>query len=260
MRTKLAGGSAALPLLFTTSATTASDGVDATDVEARLAAAVGDWTIPGKEATNREVCEWQGNERSSSATRRAPTAHRASASSATRRDDTFTCWREGHRADTGQDIGFPSGQNGIAWTSESRTTAGVMRMTTVTTPLADGRIHVRQERSENGGPWTEPENFHYIPRETMDTRSRRTWAPWCSADRHPHGIGFRIVAGWNSGFRPERQRKHPVARLCQDCVPSAPHHREAPRLQALRPRPRGTPRARGRCKRDCGRRGRCRRG
>ena len=58
MRTKLAGGSAALPLLFTTSATTASDGVDAPDVEARLAAAVGDWTIAGKEATNREVCEW----------------------------------------------------------------------------------------------------------------------------------------------------------------------------------------------------------
>jgi hypothetical protein len=43
-------------------------------------------------------------------------------------------------------------------------------MATVTTPLADARIRVRQERSVNNGPWTGSENFHEVRREPTEKR------------------------------------------------------------------------------------------
>ncbi|MFO0336678.1 MAG: hypothetical protein ACK53C_17005 [Pseudomonadota bacterium] len=173
----LAGGLAALPLLLASvvsaatpaspvaAATATSPGAHPAEVEARLAATVGDWTIAGREASYRETCEWFGD--------RAFVVCRSTGADGSssvgvlgwsRRDGHFTYYRYFGRGGSRHDNGFPSGANGIAWTSESRTAAGGGRTTTVTTPLADGRMHVRQERSVNGGPWTESENFHYVRR------------------------------------------------------------------------------------------------
>jgi hypothetical protein len=153
------------PLLLA-SAAGAWAGVHVPDVEARLAALVGDWTLVGQEETYRETCEWFADRAFvvCRATDRADGYSSVSILGYSKADGLFTYHHYGSRGNSRSETGFPSGPAGIVYTAERRTTSGLVRSTTTLTPERDGRLHFRLERSVNGGPWVEASNFHYVPR------------------------------------------------------------------------------------------------
>jgi hypothetical protein len=162
-------GIGALGLLF---AHGVAAGVHEPDVEARLAAIVGDWTLEGQQSTYRELCEWFGDRafvvcRSSDAADGSSGVSILGYSAAERR---FTYHHYSHRGTSRSESGFPQGARGIVYTAERTTQAGVVRTTTTLTPASDGRLHFRQERSVNGGAWAVSADFHYLPRNASAER------------------------------------------------------------------------------------------
>ena len=147
-------------------------GVHPPEVEARLAAIVGDWTIAGQEATFRETCEWYRNRSfvvcTSADSSDASTSQSILGYSAA--EGRFTYYNFGSGGGSNARSGYPHGENGIVYTLERRTAAGVVRATTFLTPQPDGRFHFREERSVNGGPWHEAANFHYVRRNAAQAR------------------------------------------------------------------------------------------
>lgn len=149
-----------------------SAGVHTPQVEARLAAVVGDWALEGQEATYRELCEWFGDRafvvcRASDSTDGSSSVSIFGYSVA---DGRFTYHHYNGRGTSRSEAGFPHGVGGLVYTAERRTSAGVVRSTTTLTPVADGRLHFRLERSVDGGPWIVGADFHYIPRGGKRTR------------------------------------------------------------------------------------------
>jgi len=136
------------------------------EVEARLAAIVGDWTIAGQEANFRETCDWFRGRSFvicvSSDSSDGSMSQSILGYSAT--EGRFTYYNFASGGSSNARVGYPHGENGIAYTLERRTAAGVVRATTVLTPQPDGRFHFREERSVNGGPWTEAASFYYVRR------------------------------------------------------------------------------------------------
>jgi hypothetical protein len=145
-------------------------GVHPPDVEARLAALVGDWTLAGQEKTYRETCEWFADR--AFVVCRASDARDGSSSVSvlgySKADEAFTYLNYGSRGGSRMETGFPSGTRGITYVHERRRAGSILRSTTTLTPLDDGRLHFRQELSRNGGPWEESANFHYVPRRPPD--------------------------------------------------------------------------------------------
>lgn len=147
-------------------------GVHPPEVEARLAAIVGDWTIAGQEATFRETCEWY-RRRSfvvCTSTDSSDGSMSQSILGYSAAEGRFTYYNFASGGGSNARSGYPHGENGIVYTLERRTAAGVVRTTTVLTPQPDGRFHFREERSVNGGPWTETASFHYVRRNAAQAR------------------------------------------------------------------------------------------
>ena len=142
------------------------------EVEARLAAIVGDWAVEGQEATFREICEWYRHRSFVICTSTDSSDNSTSQSiiGFSAADGRFTY----HNIDSGgtstSRFGYPHGEQGLVYTLERRTAAGVVRATTFVTPAPDGRVHFREERSVNGGPWREAANFHYVKRNGAQAR------------------------------------------------------------------------------------------
>ncbi len=137
------------------------------DIEARLAAAIGDWTIAGQEATYRETCEWYGKRAFVVCTSTDSSDSSASRSilGYSKARERFTYHNYNANGSSRSEFGFPHGPRGIVYTDERPSTDGVARVSTFLEPQADGRLRFRQERSVNGGPWTESANFLYVSRK-----------------------------------------------------------------------------------------------
>lgn len=138
----------------------------AADVEARLARIVGDWTIAGQEATYRETCVWYGKRafvvcNSSDSSDGSMGVSELGYSKARER---FTYHHYNGDGSSRSESGFPHGALGIVYTDERPSKAGLARVTTYVEPHPDGRLRFRQERSVNGGAWTESDDFFYVKR------------------------------------------------------------------------------------------------
>lgn len=137
------------------------------EVEQRLSYIVGDWTIAGEESTYRETCEWYQNRSFvvCNSTDAGTGAMSQSILGYSLIDGRYTYHNYGNGGTSNNRVGYPNGDKGLVYTVERKTAAGHVRATTVLTPQPDGRIHFREERSINGGPWTEAANFYYIRRK-----------------------------------------------------------------------------------------------
>ena len=136
------------------------------EVEMRLAPLVGDWTIPGQEATYRETCEWYRNRSFvvCTSTDSGDNSISQSILGYSASEGRFTYYNFSGSGASNVRVGYPHGEKGLVYTIERRTSAGIVRATTFLTPQPDGRYHFREERSVNGGPWTEAVNFYYVRR------------------------------------------------------------------------------------------------
>jgi hypothetical protein len=142
-------------------------GIHEADVEARLGRVVGDWTIEGQHATYRETCVWYADRAFVVCTTTDASDNSSSQSilGYSKTNGHYTYHNYGSGGTSRSETGFPSGEAGLVFTSERRTSAGLVRSQTVLTPEPDGRLAFRQERSIDGGPWAVAAEFRYIRRE-----------------------------------------------------------------------------------------------
>lgn len=152
--------------LLAASAPAGDSSVHPPEVEARLAPLVADWTIAGEESTYRENCEWYRNRSfvvcTSSDSGDGSMSQSILGYSAI--ESRFTYHNFGSGGTSNSRWGYPLGDRGLVYTLERKNSAGHVRVTTYVMPQDDGRIHFREERSTNGGPWTETANFYYVKR------------------------------------------------------------------------------------------------
>lgn len=141
-------------------------GVHPPEVEARLAMIVGDWTIEGMENSYREICSWYGDRSFVVCDTTDASDNTASVSviGYSQRDGHYTYHNYSKSGSSRSEIAFPIGERGLVFTAERKGTSGVTRISSELVPLADGRLHFRQHRSVNGGPWIEAVNLYYAPR------------------------------------------------------------------------------------------------
>jgi hypothetical protein len=142
------------------------------EVEARLAVIVGDWTVAGQEATYREICEWYRNRSFvvCTSTDSSDGSMSQSILGFSAAEARFTYHNFASGGTSNSRVGYPHGENGLVYTLERRTAAGVVRATTYLMPQPDGRIHFREDRSVNGGPWNEAANFYSVRRNAAQAR------------------------------------------------------------------------------------------
>lgn len=131
----------------------------------RLAMAVGDWTIEGREKTFREVCEWfhdrshvvcNSESRGPKGVKKGVTVFSYS--------DAEGRYSYYHYSSSGvavaQDIFF-QGQTLIS-TVEHKRGRDVVREQVWLTPQGDGAMEFREQVSTNGGPWEQTALFRYV--------------------------------------------------------------------------------------------------
>ena len=157
---------AAAVAMFVVAQAAAQTGVHPPDIEARLAASIGDWTIPGQENSYRETCVWYGSkafvacefeDKSDGSAGRSVLGY-------SKAKQRFTYQNYIANGSSRNELGFPHGARGIVYTDERAGDAGLARVTTYLEPQADGRLRFRQERSVNGGPWARTVDFYYVAR------------------------------------------------------------------------------------------------
>ena len=143
----------------------AAAGVHPPEIEARLAAAIGDWTIKGMEKTYSEKCEWYGDrafvvcaseDRSDGSSSRSIMGYSSAGGH-------FTYHNYSATGSSNSRIGFPYGQAGMVYTTERKVPEGTARLTTYLMPEGTN-VRFREERSLNGGPWQVAMEFTYVPR------------------------------------------------------------------------------------------------
>ncbi len=139
----------------------------ATDVQARLAAIVGDWTIAGQESTYRETCDWYDKRAFvvCNTTDSSDGSRSQSVLGYSKDDHKFTYLNYGNSGSSRTEVGFPLGERGIVYTDERMSKGKLARITTMVEPQADGRVRFTQDRSTEGGPWERVAEFHYIKRK-----------------------------------------------------------------------------------------------
>ena len=146
-------------------ASPAAAGIHPPEVEGRLGATIGDWTIEGMEKTYSEKCDWYGDrafvvcvseDRSDGSSSRSIMGY-------SRADGHFTYHNYSASGSSNSRIGFPHGQAGLVYTTERKVPEGSARITTYLTPEGKG-VRFREERSLNGGPWQVSMEFTYVPR------------------------------------------------------------------------------------------------
>lgn len=143
-----------LSAAFLTVSGIAHAGVHPDDIESRLAAVVGDWTLEGAENSYRELCEWYGD-------RAFVVCHAEDSSDGSKStsilgysqaENRFTYHNYSTKGASRSERGFPHGERGIVYTDERRISGGVARTQTTLTPVEGGRLNFRLERSVEGRP------------------------------------------------------------------------------------------------------------
>ena len=136
------------------------------DIEARLATAIGDWTIAGQEKTYRETCAWYGRRACvvCASTDASDGSMSQSVLGYSKAKARFTYHNYSGNGSSRSELGFPHGARGIVYTDERDSDDGLARVSTFLEPQADGRLKFRQERSVKGGPWVQTVEFHYVAR------------------------------------------------------------------------------------------------
>lgn len=141
-------------------------GVHPAEVEARLGMLVGDWTVVGREKTYRDKCDWFGDRSFVICI-----THNSAKNSLdqaivgySKEEGRYTYYSFGNGGESNARIGFPSGARGLVLTTERRQPAGLTRITTLLEPQTDGRLHIREDRSVDGGPWSMTAEIFYIAR------------------------------------------------------------------------------------------------
>jgi hypothetical protein len=164
-----AGMAIAVGLLLVAAAQAAPAPAQAThtpDVEARLAAIVGDWTIPGQETSYRETCTWYG-ERAfvvCASTDAADGTMSQSILGYSKARGRFTYQNYAGSGTSRHELGFPHGARGIVYTDERLSDGRPARISTFVEPQPDGRLRFRQDKSVEGGPWQNAVDFYYVLR------------------------------------------------------------------------------------------------
>ena len=153
-------------LALLVAASPASAGVHPPEIEARLAEMVGDWTIEGQETVYRERCDWFRDRSFVVCTSEDIGDNSISQSiiGYSKAEGHFTYHNFGNSGASRSETGFAHGDRGLVFTSERRGADGLARSTITLTPLPDGRVRFRQERSVDGGPWTSAADFHFVAR------------------------------------------------------------------------------------------------
>ena len=156
-----------LAVLLTGSAG-AEAGVHPPEVEQRLAFLVGDWTIEGAEATYREHCSWYA-ERSfvvcNTVDREGGTpAHSVSILGWSAAGQNYTYHNYGQSGRSRSETCFANDRAGLTCLYERRDGAKLIESRSYIYPVAGGAAFYN-ERSENGGPWTETVRLKYVPRK-----------------------------------------------------------------------------------------------
>ncbi len=164
-----------LPFALLLTAAPAAAGVHPPEVEARLAPIVGDWTIEGHEASYRENCVWYADRAFVVCDTTDSSDNTASVSviGYSKADGHFTYHNYSGSGSSRSEIAFPLGPKGLVFTAERRSAAGVARVSSELVPLPDGRTRFRQQRSVNGGPWTETVVLHYVLRSAVKATAKK---------------------------------------------------------------------------------------
>jgi len=148
--------------------------VHSAEVEPRLAALVGDWTIPGQETTYRETCDWFGPRAFvvCNATDASDGSRSQSTLGYSKARERYTYQTYSSSGNSRYEWGFPHAERGLVFTDERPAAAGTTRVQVWLEPQADGRLRFRQERSVNGGQWEQVADFFYVPRISRPSKVR----------------------------------------------------------------------------------------
>lgn len=137
------------------------------EIEAHLAALVGDWTRAGREATYRDHCVWY-DRRAFVVCSLTDTASglRVEAVVGYSKDDArYTYESYGNDGSSHVQFGYPLGRNGIVFTDERKVEGKPVRLTTTMALQSDGRLLLTQQRSVMGDEWLKVGEVYYIARK-----------------------------------------------------------------------------------------------
>jgi hypothetical protein len=137
------------------------------EVEQRLAFLVNDWTIEGSEAGYRETCRWYYQRsfvvcETVDQTDGAP-AHSVSILGWSAATENYTYHHYAQNGRSRSETCFANEQQGLTCLGERRTDAGLVQSRSHIWPV-EGGAAFRNERSVNGGPWSETVRLKYVPR------------------------------------------------------------------------------------------------
>lgn len=144
-----------------------SPGVHPAGVEQRLAFLVEDWTIEGMESSYRETCRWY-HQRSFVVCEtvdrsEGEPSHSVSILGWSAAASHYTYHHYGQNGRSRSETCFANALQGLTCLAERRAETGLVQSRSYIWPV-EGGAAFRQERSENGGPWTESVSLKYIPR------------------------------------------------------------------------------------------------
>lgn len=157
---------AAFLWLAAAAAPAAPSSVHAPDVEARLATLIGDWTEAGKEATYRDQCQWYDRHAFvvCSLMESASGMRVEAIVGYSEEDRRFTYQSYANNGTSHVQFGYPLGAKGLVFTDERMANGKHVRLTTSMVPQADGRLHIFQEGSADGGLWAATGEVYYVRR------------------------------------------------------------------------------------------------
>lgn len=145
----------------------APTGVHPHEVERQLAFLVNDWTIEGLEASYRETCRWY-HQRSfvvceTTDRSEGEPAHSVSILGWSAAANHYTYHHYSQSGRSRSETCFANEQQGLTCLGERRTETGLIQSRSHIWPV-EGGAAFRNERSLNGGPWTETVSLKYVPR------------------------------------------------------------------------------------------------
>ena len=143
-------------------------GVHPPELEGQLAFLVNDWTIEGHESKYRETCTWYEArsfvvcdtlDKTESTPARSVSILGWSAAT---KNYTYHHYAQDGRSRS--ETCFANDLKGLTCLGERRTDTGIVQSRSYIWPVAGGAAF-RNERSTNGGPWSETVRLKYVPRK-----------------------------------------------------------------------------------------------
>ena len=137
-------------------------------VEQGLSFLVGEWTIAGFEGRYTDSCTWFEDHAfvvcNTMDGRRGRPQHHVAAIGWSAARGNYTYLGYGQDGSSRSEDCFANAQKGLTCLDESRGSDGVTQLRTYIWPTATG-LGLRQERSVNGGPWSDVGQVQYIPKK-----------------------------------------------------------------------------------------------